>query len=229
MRPPPSRDACVECGKPFRDSEHRGVQTHLYRRADGLSVAHNTPPRPSVDEMATQMLSDTANQSRVPVQELAAAVGQAMGVAMLSPGMSMAKLAAAQRRAGATFEQAARGVLVEERFDPVKDCPRCPRDPKNKRRHRTRRHRRFPCAAWKRRCRCHECHRGPDYARIEAMERECEIRNEEGELVWPPPSVGDRDEHGCTLVSIDAAGMCIWDRPHPPGPPPRDPGRAQWV
>lgn len=256
-RPPPRRGDCAECGKPFADREHRGVVTHMYR--SGLSV----------DTMASQMLTqqvaaDVANQLRVPMEELAVALGQALGVGQLSPDMRVEKLAKLQQKrrtaqrggsdcggSGGMGRACGCNRCMQERRDPVPRerpptpqptpadtgrrgtvCDRCPRDPADTRRTRPRRHRRFPVVWWRLRCRCHECHRKPDYALIEALERECHIRNEEGELVWPPPAVGSHDKHGRTVVAViedEGETIVVWDRSAPPAPPRPDPGAKMRV
>jgi hypothetical protein len=69
-----------------------------------------------------------------------------------------------------------------------------------------------------------------DYAHIEAMERECRIRDTTtDELVWPDPKLGDRDRHGRTVVGVGPDGEVVWDRTAPPPPPPRDRGVGMWV
>lgn len=269
---PPARGDCAECGKPFADREHRGVQTHVYR-----PMLFPEPQRPSVDEMARQMLTNqsmnpglseeiaatVSNQLRVPMEELAVALGQAIGVNRLSPDMRVDKLAKLQQKRRAAqrggsdcggsggmgracgcnrcMEPERRGIrqlpVIEEQWDgpvtggkrqrqpPVVETRCCPSRP---RRHR----RRLPSNWWKRRCRCHECHRKPNYALIEAMERECHIRNEEGELVWSPPEVGSHDKHGRTVVAViedEGETIVVWDRPAPPAPPQRDPGASMRV
>lgn len=162
----------------------------------------------------------TTNERRGHAQELAVAVGQLMGVGMSDVGTSMAKM----RRHGTLFEQTARSVLIEERFD------RIPPNPDREGGGRPHRHRTFPCAWWLRGCKCEDCTRKVDRAHIEAMERECRICDTTtGELVWPDPKVGDRDRHGRTVVQVGPDGQLLWDRMAPPAPPPRDPGRAQWV
>lgn len=91
-------------------------------------------------------------------------------------------------------------------------------------------HRTFPWAWWLARCKCPDCNEVVDRYRIAALERECEVRDTTtGELVYPPPRLGDVDEHGRTVVSIGPNGELTFDRTLPPPPPPRDPGRASWV
>lgn len=174
--------------------------------------------------LSQQIAATVSNQLRVPMQELATAIGQSMGVGQLSPNMRMDRLAqlAGHRRIGYGEALQRHAAVIEEQFDR-------PRDPNvSGGRHRRRRHRRFPCNWWKRRCRCHECHRKPDYARIEAMERECRIRDESGALAWPAPEVGSHDQYGRTVVAV-VDEMPVWDRAAPPAPPRRDPGQRQRV
>jgi hypothetical protein len=90
------------------------------------------------------------------------------------------------------------------------------------------RHRRFPCAWWLARCKCRECNRTVDYAHIKAMEIECGIRDEAGNLVWEF-HVGDQDEFGRTIVALVDGGQPVWDRARPPAPPRRDLGERSWV
>ena len=89
-------------------------------------------------------------------------------------------------------------------------------------------HRRFPSRWWQRGCRCWECNRKPDYEHIKAMEIECQIRGEDGALVWQY-RIGDQDEEGRTVVAVVDGGQPVWDRAARPRPPARDLGERSWV
>ncbi len=151
----------------------------------------------------------------LPVMVERRASGQSLAQATAAMGMSVQQAAVAM---GQLVGAQLRDLPPRERPRDPNCCPSRPR-----------RHRRFPLAWWRRRCRCHECHRKPDHAHIEAMERECRIRNEEGELVWPDPKVGDQDRHGRTVVCVGPEGEVTWDRAAPPTPPSRYEGERSWV
>lgn len=93
---------------------------------------------------------------------------------------------------------------------------------------RPHRHRRFPLAWWIARCKCPGCNRVVDYDNIAALEKECEIHDYNGELVFAPLKVGDQ-RGGRTVVCINALGEPVWDKLARPAPPRPDPGQKQRV